>query len=96
MEDASGELERGGLSEGLENEAQALRSLRAMKRKLQQTLEKERMQGQQRTQGERVEIPEEDRRAPKAFREDIMDAMKEPGLPNYEDENTLYYEALVE
>ena len=44
---------------------------------------------------EKVEIPGEGSRAPKEFREDIMDAMKEGGIEQYQDELEQYYESLV-
>lgn len=97
MDDASGSLERGDVPRGLENERQAMRSLRSMKQQLQQTVERQRQRDQQgRDQkGERVEIPQADR-DPRLFHQEIMDAMKAPGLGGYEEENNLYYESLVE
>jgi len=97
MDGAQGKLDQMQLSPGLEDERQALRALRAMKRSAQQSLQQERMgDGQGRDQNqERVEIPERDKSAPKEFREDLLDAMKEQGLPAFEDENKLYYKSLV-
>lgn len=97
MEGASGALEDGNLPRGLDEERQALRTLRSAKQQLQQSVEKQRQKDQQgRDQNnERVEIPQADR-DPRRFHQEIMDAMKAPGLDGYEDENSLYYKSLVE
>lgn len=45
---------------------------------------------------EKVEIPDEDpNRAPREFRKDVMDAMKQGGPDRYRDQNKHYYEELV-
>jgi hypothetical protein len=44
---------------------------------------------------EKVKIPGRDGQAPREFREDIMDAMKENGLDDYDQELKAYYESLV-
>lgn len=98
MKGAAEKLDDAQPTPGLEDERQAMRQLHAMKRQLQQTLQKERMEAsnQGNSSEEAVEIPDKDANAPKAFREDIMEAMKEKGIEPYEDENKLYYRSLVE
>ncbi len=96
MGEAVQELQGGDVRGGLEGERQALRSLRAMKRNLQQSLDKERMKGRSQAGQERVVIPDAEKKAPRAFRQDILDAMKEPGIDAYKQENSLYYESLIE
>ncbi|MDX9719120.1 MAG: hypothetical protein RBU37_00125 [Myxococcota bacterium] len=98
MRSAEEELGEATLGEALEAERQALRSLQAMKRQLQQNLQKERMADSRRKPSpvERVAIPEADRSAPRAFREDILEAMKQQAIPGYEDEAKLYYQSLIE
>jgi hypothetical protein len=45
---------------------------------------------------EKVEIPEEDpNAAPREFRKDVMDAMKQGAPDRYKDQNKKYYEELV-
>lgn len=85
-----------------ENEKLALDKLGGLKQSLKQALKKERMGGQQggqqqskRLSHEKVKIPGRDGQAPREFREDIMDAMKENGLDDYSQELKAYYESLV-
>jgi hypothetical protein len=85
-----------------ENEKLALDKLGGLKKSLKQALKKERMGGQQggqqrgkRLSHEKVKIPGRDGQAPREFREDIMDAMKENGLDDYDQELKAYYESLV-
>jgi hypothetical protein len=47
-------------------------------------------------QSEKVEIPDDDpNRAPREFRKDVMDAMKQGAPDRYKDQNKRYYEELV-
>ncbi len=47
-------------------------------------------------QAEKVEIPDDDpNRAPREFRKDVMDAMKQGAPDRYRDQNKRYYEELV-
>jgi hypothetical protein len=47
-------------------------------------------------QQEKVEIPDEDpNAAPREFRKDVMDAMKQGAPDRYKDQNKKYYEELV-
>lgn len=81
-----------------ESEKLAMERLQGLKDDLKQTLKEERMGQQQRGRRlsqEKVEIPDADRRAPREFREDIMEAMKEGGIETYESELQQYYESLV-
>jgi hypothetical protein len=55
-----------------------------------------RRQGSRGTLPEKVEIPDEDpNAAPREFRKDVMDAMKEGAPDRYRDQNKRYYEELV-
>jgi hypothetical protein len=48
------------------------------------------------TKSEKVELPDEDpNRAPREFRKDVMDAMKQGAPDRYRDQNKKYYEELV-
>ena len=48
------------------------------------------------TRAEKVEIPDEDpNTAPREFRKDVMDAMKQGAPDRYKDQNKKYYEELV-
>jgi hypothetical protein len=48
------------------------------------------------TRSEKVEIPDEDpNAAPREFRKDVMDAMKQGAPDRYRDQNKRYYEELV-
>ena len=97
MRGAETKLDGGEVEGSLEKEGLALRALNGMKKQLQQTIQRERMgQGKQNQPQEKVEIPKDAQRAPKAFREDILDAMKQKGLDAYEGENNRYYESLIE
>jgi hypothetical protein len=55
-----------------------------------------RRQGSRGTLPEKVEIPDEDpNAAPREFRKDVMDAMKEGAPDRYRDQNKRYYEEVV-
>lgn len=55
-----------------------------------------RRQGGRGTRAEKVEIPDEDpNAAPREFRKDVMDAMKQGAPDRYRDQNKRYYEELV-
>ncbi len=97
MEGAGERLKRQEGRPAHENEKLAMDKLQGLKESLKKTLKEEKMggQGKKRVSNEKVEIPDKDRRAPKEFREDIMDAMKEGGIDQYEDELQQYYESLV-
>jgi hypothetical protein len=86
-----------------ENEKLALDKLGGLKKQLRRSLQKQHMgggeggnqEGGRKVKREDVEIPDADRKAPREFREDIMEAMKEQQLGGYEDELQQYYESLV-
>lgn len=85
-----------------ENQKLALDKLGGLKKQLRRSLQKQRMGGKNGNQEggrevkrEDVDIPDEDRSAPREFREDILEAMKEQQLGGYEDELRQYYESLV-
>lgn len=100
MEGAQERLGQGEGRKAHDNEKMALDQLGQLRQQLRQMLQQQRMQ-QQREGGqgslnrEDVAIPDADRSAPRAFREDLMDAMKEGGLESYQDELKQYYESLV-
>jgi tetratricopeptide (TPR) repeat protein len=100
MEGAGQRLGQGQPRRAGENEKLALDKLGGLKRQLRRSLAKKRREGQggqggQSVRREDVEIPDEDRRAPREFREDILEAMKEQQLDGYQDELRQYYESLV-
>ena len=96
MEGAQQRLNQGQGRKAHGNEQMALDKLGDLKQSLKQTLKKEKMGQQGRdVSREPVAIPEEDRSAPREFREDLMEAMKENSLENYKPELQLYYESLV-
>ncbi len=85
-----------------ENQKLALDKLGGLKKQLRRSLQKKHMggdggeqEGGRKVKREDVDIPDADRRAPREFREDIMEAMKEQQLGGYEDELRQYYESLV-
>jgi hypothetical protein len=98
MEDAQERLGQGQGRKAHENEKLALDKLGGLKEQLKQALQKQRMgegEGGKRVSNEPVKIPGRDDTAPKEFRQDIMDAMKEGGLDDYSEELKRYYESLV-
>lgn len=99
MEGAEQSLRGGEGGRAQESERLASEKLKGLKESLKKTLKEQRM-GQQQQGGrelskEKVEIPEKDLKAPREFREDIMEAMKEGGIESYESELQEYYESLV-
>jgi hypothetical protein len=98
MGEAAVKLEGHEPQPGLESERQALRALHAMKRQLQQSVQKERMDQEGQGQSpapEKVAIPEADKRLHR-LRQDVLDAMKQQGIQSFDGENNLYYRSLVE
>ncbi len=98
MEGAQRRLGQGKGKRAQESEKLALDKMQQLKQDLRQALKREKMGKQQqgrRNNREKVEIPGQDKDAPRAFREDIMEAMKEDGLRDYSTEIKEYYESLV-
>ncbi len=86
-----------------ENEKLAMDKLGGLKQSLKKALKKERMGGNKpgqqqsrKTSQEKVEIPGRNDQAPKEFRGDIMEAMKDKALDDYSDELDAYYKSLVQ
>jgi hypothetical protein len=99
MEGAKQRLSEGKGRRAHDNEKLALEQLDKLKQSMRESVGKNKRMGQDgRNQfsEEDVEIPAEDKRAPKEFREDIMDAMKESGLDDYSSELDEYYKAIVQ
>lgn len=106
MEDAQQKLEAKDASRGHGDQRMALEALRKLQQQMQQQGKGKRGMplpmmsgGRSRGQGnrnEKIEIPDEDQhQAPKEFRKDLMDAMKEGAPDRYKDQVKRYYEELV-
>jgi len=96
MEDATSALDAATPTEALEAQRQALRTLNAMKRRLQDVVSEERKnQSQSQSPREAIAIPEATFDLHR-FRLEVMEAMQDPGLPLYERESARYYKTLVD
>jgi len=99
MQQAEGALRQGRPRPAMQGEMQALEGLRTMRQQLQQMTQRQRRQDQQQSQGsprDRVDIPGEGEGGRRAFRDDVVDAMREGGLDSWDDEIRRYYETLLE
>jgi hypothetical protein len=92
---------------GFGNQESALESLKQIQQGMEQSGQGKRnkhglpmpmrQKGRGRDQNERVEIPEEDpNSAARAFRKDVVDAMKQGAPDKYREQNKKYYEELVQ
>jgi len=99
MEGAGQRLKEGQGRKAHTSERMALDKLGQLKEQLKQTMKQQNKPGDQQNgrdvNRDKVEIPDANRDAPRAFREDLMDAMKEGSLESYDSELKQYYESLV-
>jgi hypothetical protein len=109
MEDAANKLEARDANRGHGDQRAALEQLQKFQQQMQQQgkgkgkrggMPLPMMAGNQRSGGqqntEKVEIPDEDQyQAPKEFRKDLLDAMKQGAPDRYKDQVKRYYEELV-
>jgi len=96
MERAESELRRRDARDAQGEESQALERLAKLKEQLQQERRPRDQQMGGRLDKEPVRIPGADEyRAPKEFRQDILDAMKRSAPADYKDLVKRYYEELV-
>jgi hypothetical protein len=107
MQGAGEKLQGKDASRGYGEQQGALQQLQAVQKGLEQSGNQKgkkggiplpiRRQGMGRgNKAEKVEIPEEDpNAAPREFRKDVMDAMKQGAPDRYKDQNKKYYEELV-
>ncbi|QDG50864.1 DUF4175 family protein [Persicimonas caeni] len=99
MQDAQESLGKRRIQRGLDSERSALEQLGKLKQQMKQAVQKQKrqQQGQQSTRDEKVKIPgQDDQRAGKELRQDVMDAMKEEKLDSYESEIEQYYKSIME
>jgi hypothetical protein len=96
MERAEGKLRQHDARDARGEEEQALQQLNQMKQQLQeQRRPRESAAGSPRDK-EPVKIPgADDYKAPKEFRQDLLEAMKRQAPPEYKDQVKRYYEELV-
>lgn len=96
MERAEGKLKRRDARDASGEEAQALEQLRQVKEQLQRERRPRDQMAGGRLDKEPVKIPGADEyRAPKEFRQDILDAMKRAPPAEYREQVKRYYEELV-
>lgn len=99
MEQAQRSLERGQPRPSLQGQQSALQGLRQMRQQMQQMTQQQRQQQRQGQQGrsstDRVPVPEEGASDRRAYRDRVVDAMREGGLEAYDDEIREYYETLL-
>ncbi|MFW5967343.1 MAG: hypothetical protein ACOCV2_07485, partial [Persicimonas sp.] len=102
MKEASEHLEEGRGQGALDSERSALERLGELNQKMQQTLQKKRQDDRGQGRGQRredVDIPEDsddEESGGGQYRRDVMDAMKEEKLDDYESEIERYYKSIME
>lgn len=93
-------LEKQRPQQALDHQRAALEQLRQLKQKMRDALQKQNNKnernGRGRQNSEKVVIPEKDGRTREAFREDILEGMREDRLEEYKSEIERYYESLME
>lgn len=96
MERATGQLRGQAASEAVGEESQALDKLSQMKEQMQRERRPRDGSGDTRMDKEPVRIPGADEfRAPKEFRQDLLDAMKRGAPTEYKEQLKRYYEELA-
>ncbi len=96
MERAEGELKKRDARDAQGEESQALEKLAKMKEQLQRERRPKEQQAGGRMDKEPVKIPGADEyKAPKEFRQDLLEAMKRAAPPEYREQVKRYYEELV-
>jgi hypothetical protein len=97
MERAESRLRRHNARDATGEESQAVERLAKLREELQQQRRpREKMSGGGRVDKEPVRIPGADEyRAPKEFRQDVLEAMKRGAPPEYKEQIKRYYEELV-
>jgi hypothetical protein len=96
MERAGNELQKRDARDASGEQAQALEKLAKLKEQMQQQRRPREEAGGGRVDKEPVKIPgAEEYRAPKEFRQDLLDAMKRQAPAEYRDQVKKYYEELV-
>jgi hypothetical protein len=98
MGEAEKRLGEGKPQGALDAERSALEQLGKLKKQMRRTMQKQRQKGGRSTQQrEEVEIPGQDEGATRQeLRDEVMDAMKEGKIEDYEKEIERYYKSLVE
>ena len=98
MGEAEKRLGEGKPQGALDAERSALEQLGKLKQQMRQTMRKQRQKGgQSKQRREEVKIPEQqDGPSRETLREDVMEAMKEGKIEDYEQEIERYYKSLVE
>jgi hypothetical protein len=85
--------------QALDHQRSALEQLRQLKQSMRDALQKQKQgnkEGPGRRKTERVTIPEKEGRSQEAFREDLLDGMKQERIQDYQSEIERYYESLME
>ncbi len=97
MQQSQDSLGRGRPRPALQGQQQALQSLQQLRQQLGQMTGRQRQQDQARSgsQRERVEVPEQGEQDRAAYRQRVMDAMREGGLQSYDEAIRSYYESLM-
>jgi hypothetical protein len=96
MERAEGRLHARDPRDAVGEESQALETLGKLKEQMQRERRPRDESGGARVDKEPVKIPGADEyRAPKEFRQDLLEAMKRGAPPEYKEQVKRYYEELV-
>lgn len=99
MNEAEGRLSEGKPQGALDSERSALEKLGKLQKSMRETMRKKRQQGRggSEMRKEEVEIPDQGKgESRESLREDVMDAMKEDNIEQYDEEIQRYYKSLVE
>jgi hypothetical protein len=98
MAGAETSLQQRQVPDAINREQRALNELDQLRQEIHQMVARQRMgqQAQTRMNRERVEIPTQPDETPEAFRQELLDAMRESRLEAYDDEIRSYYERLIQ
>ncbi len=99
MDAAREDLRRARPRPAIQGERSALEGLRQMRQQMQQLTQRQRQREQQlggRSANEQVEVPEDEASRRAAYRQQVIDAMREGTLDVYQDEIRSYYESLLQ
>lgn len=97
MDEAKQGLKKQHMQKALDEERQAIETLRKLKESMQESVKKERQKqesGQKGTSQEKVKLPGSSKRNKPVYRELLQDGMKEDRLQEYESDIDRYYKSL--
>jgi len=99
MNEAEGRLSKGKPQGALDSERSALEKLGELQKSMRETMrnKRQRSSGRSGMRKDEVEIPDRQQgESRESLREDVMDAMKEDNIEQYDEEIQRYYKSLVE